>query len=136
MEKGRVRWPVKALDYKSRQTQFLKLFNDDTKIELLFIIQKHEKDFHWNISKYLYSLRKSPQSDSRMNLFVRELLEIGALESCSEFKATSKHLLLSSVLRSELRKFLLIWAGKDLETVTDEEAAALLFAFKVGVDDR
>lgn len=44
MEPTTPSWPLRALAYKSKETQFLKLFSDDIKLELLFLVLTHEND--------------------------------------------------------------------------------------------
>lgn len=121
--------PLDALNYKNRETNFLKLFSDDIKLEFLLLVLKHEEEYNWNISRYLFALSTSPQSDSRMHLFIRYLLKIGALNSSSKYKSSSKHLLISDCLRAELKKFLIMWSGENKSEITNEEIRALLFAF-------
>jgi hypothetical protein len=106
-------WPLRALAYKSKETQFLKLFSDDVKLEFLFLVLHHEDDQNWHIATYLFALSTSPQSNSRMTIFIRQLLKIGAMHACSNHKATSKHLRLGDRLRAELDMYLWLWAGKD-----------------------
>jgi len=64
-------WPLRALAYKSKETQFLKLFSDDVKLEFLFLVLHHEDDQNWHIATYLFALSTSPQSNSRMTIFIR-----------------------------------------------------------------
>ncbi len=69
-------WPLRALAYKSKEKQFLKLFSDDIKLELLFLVLTHENDQNWNIANYLFALSTAPQSNSRIdneNLTMAEL---------------------------------------------------------------
>jgi hypothetical protein len=106
-------WPLRALAYKSKETQFLKLFSDDVRLEFLFLVLHHEDDQNWHIATYLFALSTSPQSNSRMTIFIRQLLKIGAMHACSNYKATSKHLCLGDRLRAELDMYLWLWAGKD-----------------------
>jgi hypothetical protein len=83
-------WTLRALAYKSKETQFLKLFSDDVKLEFLFLVLHHEDDQNWHIATYLFALSTSPQSNSRMTIFIRQLLKIGAMHACSNHKATIK----------------------------------------------
>ena len=113
MEPTTPSWPLRALAYKSKETQFLKLFSHDVKLEFLFLVLHHEDDQNWHIATYLFALSTSPQSNSRMTIFIRQLLKIGAMHACSNHKATSKHLRLGDRLRGELNMFLWLWAGKE-----------------------
>ncbi len=67
MEPTTPSWPLRALAYKSEETQFLKLFSDDIKLELLFLVLTHENDQNWNIANYLFALSTAPQSNSRID---------------------------------------------------------------------
>ena len=49
-------WPLRALAYKSKETQFLKLFSDDVKLEFLFLVLHQEDDQNWHIATYLFAL--------------------------------------------------------------------------------
>ena len=53
-------WPLRALAYNSKATQFLKLLSDDIKLELLFLVLTHENDQNWNIANYLFALSAAP----------------------------------------------------------------------------
>ena len=64
MEPTTPSWPLRALAYKSKETQFLKLFSDDIKLELLFLVLTHENDQNWNIANYLFALSTAPQSNT------------------------------------------------------------------------
>ena len=64
MEPATPSWPLRALAYKSKETQFLKLFSDDMKLELLFLVLTHENDQNCNIANYLFALSTAPQSKS------------------------------------------------------------------------
>ena len=69
-------WPLRALAYKSKETQFLKLFSEDIKLELLFLALTRENDQNWNIANYLFAQSTAPQSNSRIdneNLTMAEL---------------------------------------------------------------
>ena len=70
---------MRALAYKSKETQFLKLFSDDIKLELLFLLLTHENDQNWNIANYLFALSTAPQFNSRMTIFIRQLVKMGAM---------------------------------------------------------
>ena len=67
MEPATPSWPLQALAYKSKETQFLKLFSDDIKLELLFLVLTHENDQNWNIANYLFALSTASQSKSRID---------------------------------------------------------------------
>ena len=82
MEPTTPSWPLRALAYKSNETQFLKLFSDDIKLELLFLVLTHENDQNWNIANYLFALSTAPQSNSRMTIFIRQLVKMGAMQAC------------------------------------------------------
>ena len=60
-------WPLRALAYNSKATQFLKLLSDDIKLELLFLMLTHKNDQNWNIANYLFALSTAPQSNSRID---------------------------------------------------------------------
>ena len=67
MEPTTPSWQLRALANKSEETQFLKLFSDDIKLELLFFVLTHENDQNWNIANYLFALSTAPQSNSRID---------------------------------------------------------------------
>jgi len=58
---------LRALAYKSEETQFLKLFSDDIKLELLFLVLTNENDQNWNFANYLFAQSTAPQSNSRID---------------------------------------------------------------------
>jgi hypothetical protein len=116
--------PLRALAYKSKETQFLKLFSDDIKLELLFLVLTHENDQNWNIANYLFALSTAPQSNSRMTIFIPQLVKMGAMQACSHHKATSKHLRFGNILRGELDMYLWLWAGNNAQQVAGPAAPA------------
>ena len=67
MEPTTPSWPLRALAHNIKETQFLKLFSDDIKLELLFLVLTHENDQNWNIANYLFALSTAPQSNSRID---------------------------------------------------------------------
>ena len=121
---------LKAAHYKRWQTRFLKRFSDDAKCELLLVIITNEHRLDWGIAKYVDALSTSPQSDTRMNRFLREMIQDGGMEIRGALKPTTKHLFASSVLRAELEKYLRLIAGIEMEAnVSKEEYDALLEGF-------
>ena len=123
--------PMAAFLYLRRETTHLRRFDDHIKMELLFLILLNEKNEDWYISRYVNALSTSPQSDSRMNQFIRALVNEGSLRTVSGTKQTAKHLALSGGLRKELGTYLNLFCGEEIRHLTAEEEAALLFAFKV-----
>ena len=67
MEPTTPRWPLRELANKSEETQFLKLFCDDIKLESLFLVLTHENDQNWNSANYLFALSTAPQSKNRID---------------------------------------------------------------------
>lgn len=123
--------PLTALKYMRKETVHLRRFDDLIKMELLYIILYHEEDLDWNISRYVDALSTSPQSDSRMILFIRGLVRGGALVASNDHKRTAIHLFLSDTLRQELRTYIRLYNGEEVRHLTESEEAALLFAFKM-----
>ena len=62
------------------ETRYLRRFDDFIKFELLLIIISKEPEPEWNIARYLNAMTTAPQSDSRMNHFVRDMIRMGALD--------------------------------------------------------
>ena len=122
---------LKAAHYKRWQTRFLKRFSDDSKCELLLVIITNEHRPDWGIAKYVDALSTSPQSDTRMVRFMRQMILDGGLEIRGATKPTTKHLIVSDTLRCELAKYLGIIAGSGGAKVdiTKQEYDALLEGF-------
>ena len=129
-DKADARAPLEAVRYMKAETRYLRRFDDFIKFELLLIILSKEPEPEWNIARYLNAMTTAPQSDSRMNHFVRDMIRMGARIVSKQHKRTSKHLHLCPVLRDELTRFFAIANGHNTSHPGEEEKAALLSAFQ------
>ena len=127
-DKADARAPVEAVRYMKADTRYLRRFDYFIKFELLLIILSKEPKPEWNIARYLNAMTTTPQSDSSMNHFVRDMIRMGALIVSKQHKRTSKHLHLCSVLRDELARFFAIANGYNISHPGKDEKAALLSA--------
>ena len=123
---------LRAYNYKRQHTVFLRRFDSDTRMELLYLILVNEAKIEWGIADYLDDLSTSPQSNSSMHTFIRELIKDGALIVCTEHKLTSKHLVLSEQLRVELDKYQRLQKTETTTALDAQEVDLLLRSFQAG----
>lgn len=86
-----------------RHSRAIKHFDTDIKLELLFLIYLRERDPTWGIGDYVSALTSSPQSNSSMTGFVRDMLDAKVLEATESDKQTRKHLKMSPGLWEEFK---------------------------------
>lgn len=79
-------------------------------MELLLSIWQSEKDELAGISTYVCAVSTSPQTDSAMHLFIREMIGLGCFIVTNGPKASKKHLLLCNQLRGEAENYFTILA--------------------------
>ena len=125
---------LRAYTYKRQKTTHLRRFDTDTRMELLYLIVVNENRVEWGISHYLDVLSTSPQSNSSMHSFVRELIKDQALIVCTEHKLTSKHLVLSELLRQELHKYQTLQRAEVSKDLSNDEVNSLIDVFKQRVN--
>lgn len=123
---------LRAYNYKRQQTVYLKRFDSDTRMELLYLILVNEAKIEWGIADYLDDLSTSPQSNSSMHLFIRDLIKDGALIVCTEHKLTSKHLVLSEQLRMEVDQYQRMQKSEVSTALNAQEVNTLLRSFQTG----
>ena len=93
-----------AVRYK-RNTLHLKYFSNDVRMEMLLIIWLHEPNESIGISDYINTLSTAPKTDSSMQLFVREMIELECFVVTKCDKASRKHLLLGECLKHEAQQY-------------------------------
>jgi len=98
----RVVCQLHELLFSVRNTKQLRWFDTNLKWELLFMIYIHECDSDWGIGEYVNAISTSPQSNSTMGAFLRNLIDEEALLITDSYKKTRKHLTLDNSLRDEL----------------------------------
>lgn len=94
-----------------RQTGAMKRFDNDLKLEMLLLISLHENDEEWGIADYINCISASPQSNSSMHGFIRDLLEDDILVATETSKKSRKHLMMSERLRKEVNAYFKVLAN-------------------------
>lgn len=113
-------------------SRYMKYFDTDGKMELLFLIYLHEDDISWGISDYVSAVSSSPQSNSSLAIFVRHLIELGVFLEVDSTKKTRKHLMFSDILKKEFHSFMLM-QGKVIDKFTRKKSRAVDYAGKYGM---
>lgn len=91
-----------------RGTRCMKYFDNDIKMELLFLIYLHQGDKTWGISDYVNAISTSPQSNSSLSLFIRNMLKASVFELQGSDKKTRKHLVFTPRTQKELEAMVLM----------------------------
>ena len=113
--------------YKRKNTCFLKWFDNDIKMELLFMIVQNQHDQDWNISRYISTISSAPQSNSMIELFIRMMVSVGAFKIVHLKKLSSKNICISSQLKSELTSYYRMINNENLQkSITPAELDAFL----------
>ena len=121
----RVVCQLHELLFSVRNTKQLKRFDTNLKWELLFMIYIHECDNDWGIGEYVNAISTSPQSNSTMGAFLRNLIDEEALHITDSYKKTKKHLTLNDSLRDELDSMV-----RCMNMIFDKGSAVDEFKFK------
>ena len=89
-----------------KASRYMKWFDNDNKMELLFLVYLNQGDQTWGINDYINAVSSSPQSNSSMSVFLRHLTDQKILLMQDTDKRTRKHLIFSKQLTKEFESYM------------------------------